>query len=127
MLSVKILETANVPVRDISGYAYAFVVVKLMPLHENEETEYKTRLVRATFWPSFGDLFTFIVKKDELNSQVLYLYQYELNRWSKHDGVGMCTLDLKNINLTKDKGEEEFSRRLRQYDPLVGLVRGNVH
>ncbi|XP_002161895.1 synaptotagmin-2 isoform X1 [Hydra vulgaris] len=121
MLTVKVIETSNVPVRDISGYAYAFVVIKLMPFHENEETEYKTRLVRATFWPAFGDLFTFIIKKEELSSQVLYFYQYELNRWSKHDGVGICTFDLKSVNFTKEKGEEQFSRKLRQFDPLIGL------
>jgi len=122
MLIVKILETENTPVRDLSGYAYSFVVVKLMPLHEHVDSEYKTKLVRAGFWPAFGDVFSFVIDKEDLKEQILYLYQYELNRWSKQDGIGMIAFELKDTDLLKEKvSEVEFKKRLRPYDPLIGL------
>lgn len=123
MLTVKVLEAEDVPVRDLSGYAYSFVVVKLMPFHEHEQTEYKTNFVRAGFWPAYGDAFNFVVDKDVLKSQVLYLYQYELNRWSKQDGIGQATFELKDFDLLKERpGEIEIKKKLRPYDPLLGLV-----
>jgi len=122
MLFVKIVESENIPVHDISGYAYAFVVAKILPFHQDEETEYKTKPVRAGFWPAYGDLLSFVIEKDELNDQVLYLYQYELNRWSKHDGIGQIAYELKNAGLLKEKtGEVELKQKLRPYDPLIGL------
>lgn len=125
MLIAKILETENTPVRDLSGYAYSFVVVKLMPLHEHVDAEYKTKLVRAGFWPAFGDVFSFVIDKEELKEQILYLYQYELNRWSKQDGIGQIAFELKDTDLLKEKvSEVEFKKRLRPYDPLIGLVSG---
>ncbi|XP_057294194.1 synaptotagmin-2-like [Hydractinia symbiolongicarpus] len=122
MLMVKVLETTDVPVRDLSGYAYAFVVVKLLPHHEHEEAEYKTKMVRAGFWPAFGDMFSFVIEKEDLKEQVLYLYQYELNRWSKQDGIGQIAYEVKDGNLLSEKvGEIEVTRKLRPYNPLLGL------
>lgn len=122
VLSVKIVESENIPVHDISGYAYAFVVAKILPLHKEEEVEHKTKPVRAGFWPAFGDLLDFDIEKDVLNEQVLYLYQYELNRWSKHDGIGQVAYELKDASLLKEKvGEVEVKKKLRPYDPLIGL------
>merc|ERR1711962_1842391 len=57
----KNVETENIPVHDISGYAYAFVVAKILPFHQDEETEYKTKPVRAGFWPAYGDLLSFVI------------------------------------------------------------------
>ena len=121
MLLIKILESENIPVHDISGYAYAFVVAKLLPLHKDEEVEHKTKHVRASFWPSYGDIISFEVEKDVLNKQVLYLYQYELNRWSKHDGIGQIAFELKDAGLLKDSKEIEYKKKLLPYDPLIGL------
>ena len=123
MLLVKIVESEDIPVHDLSGYAYAFVVAKILPLHKDEETEFKTKPVRAGFWPAFGDVLSFVIEKDDLNDQVLYLYQYELNRWSKHDGIGQIAYELKSAGLLKEKtGEVELKKKLRPYDPLIGLV-----
>ena len=120
---VKVLESEDVPVRDLSGYAYSFVVVKILPLHEYVETEYKTKLVRAGFWPTFGEVFPFVVDKEELNEQVLYLYQYELNRWSQQDGIGQVAYEVKDADLLKEKVTEvSLKKKLRPYDPLIGLV-----
>ena len=123
MLTVKVIESEDIPVRDLSGYAYSFIVIKLMPFHEHEETVYKTNFVRAGFWPAFGDSFNFIIDKDALKMQVLYIYQYELNRWSKQDGIGQATFELKDYDLLREKQEDiEIKKKLRPYDPLIGLV-----
>ena len=123
MLMVKVLESEDIPVRDLGGYAYSFVVVKVLPLHEHIETEYKTKLVRAGFWPTFGEVFAFVIDKEELNEQVLYLYQYELNRWSQQDGIGQVAFEVKDADLLKEKVTEvSFKKKLRPYDPLIGLV-----
>ena len=123
MLMVKVVESEDIPVRDLSGYAYSFVVVKVLPLHEHVETEYKTKLVRAGFWPKFGEVFPFVIDKEELNEQVLYLYQYELNRWSQQDGIGQIAFEVKDADLLKEKVTEvNLKKKLRPYDPLIGLV-----
>ena len=55
---------------------------------------------------------------------MLYLYQYELNRWSKQDGIGQLTYEIKKTDLAKEKvGEVTLKKKLRPYDPLLGLVR----
>lgn len=124
MLTVKVIEAEDVPVRDLSGYAYSFVVVRVMPFHEHEEAEYKTNFVRAGFWPSYGDAFNFVIDKDALKSQMLYFYLYELNRWSKQDGIGQASFELKDYDLLRERpGDIEIKKKLRPYDPLLGLVR----
>ena len=121
---MKVKESEDIPVRDLSGYAYSFVLVKIMPLHEYVESEFKTNFVRGGFYPAYGDAFHFSIPKDVYNEQVLYLYQYELNRWSKKDGIGQITFELKKADLLKEKsGELAYKRKLRPYDPLLGLVR----
>lgn len=122
VLTLKVKESEDIPVRDLSGYAYSFVLVKIMPLHEYEENVFKTNFVRGGFYPAYDDAFHFSIPKDGYNEQVLYLYQYELNRWSKQDGIGQITFELKKADLLKEKsGELVFKRKLRPYDPLIGL------
>ena len=123
-LTIKVKESEDIPVRDLSGYAYSYVVVKVLPLHEHDENVYKTNFVRGGYYPAYGDAFNFQVPKEGLGEQVLYLYQYELNRWSKQDGIGQLMFEVKKANLLQEKvGEVTFKRKLRPYDPLLGLVR----
>ena len=120
---MKVIESEDIPVHDLSGYAYSFVVAKLLPLHRDETAEYKTALVRVSFRPAFGDVLSFVVEKDDINDQILYLYQFELNRWSKHDGIGQVVFPLKTAKLKDPKtGEVEMKKKLLPYDPLIGLV-----
>lgn len=71
MLTVKIIESTDIPVRDLSGHSYSFVQVKLLPLHKESDTVYKTGLVRpATFNPTYGDGFTFCISQKEAKNQV---------------------------------------------------------
>ena len=123
MLTVKVIEAEDIPVRDLSGYAYSFVVVKILPYHEFTQTEYKTNFVRAGFWPAYGDVFNFVIDKDGLKNQVLYFYLFEMNRWSKQDGIGQATFELKDYDLFKERpGDIELKKKMRPYDPLLGLV-----
>ena len=122
MLMVTIMEAEDIPVRDLSGYAYSFVVAKAKKSHEYEtEREYKTKLVRAGFWPTFNDTIEFIVKRDVLDDEVLDLYLYELNRWTKHDGIGQVSVELGNLGLSVGK-EHVIKKKLKPYDPLADLV-----
>ena len=60
-------------------------------------------------------------------TQVLYLYQYELNRWSKQDGIGQLVYEIKKTDLLKEKiGEVTLKKKLKPYDPLLGLVWSNI-
>ena len=121
MLVVKVTEAEDLPVRDLSGYAYSYVKAKLLPLHQHLEEEYKSTLVRAGFWPQYAHTFSIVVESDDLNDQVLYLYVYELNRWSKSDGIGQIAIELDDFNL-KNGIEVPLTKKLRPYDPLIGLV-----
>jgi len=119
ILTVKVIESNDIPVRDLSGHSYSFVEVKLLPLHKDSPVEYKTALVRpATFNPSFGDGFTFCIPQKEAKQQKLCLTQYEKNRFSQKDGIGQIEMDLKSVLTTK---EEEYIKKLYPYDPLIGV------
>ncbi|XP_066924500.1 synaptotagmin-2-like isoform X2 [Clytia hemisphaerica] len=121
-LTVKVKESEDIPVRDLSGYAYSYVVIKVLPLHEHDENVYKTNFVRGGYYPAYGDSFNFQVPKEGLSEQVIYLYQYELNRWSKQDGIGQLTYEIKRADLLKEKvGEVTLTKKLKPYDPLLGL------
>ena len=73
LLTVKIKESEDIPVRDLSGYAYSYVVLKMLPLHEHDENEHKTNFVRGGFYPAYGDAFHFSVPRLGLSEQVNYL------------------------------------------------------
>ena len=120
---VTIMEAEDIPVRDLSGYAYSFVVAKAKKTHEEQmpQVEYKTKLVRAGFWPTFNDTIEFTVKREVLDEEVLDLYLYEMNRWTKHDGIGQVTLELGNLGLQLGK-EHVIKRKLKPYDPLADVV-----
>ena len=118
---VTVMEAEDIPVRDLSGYAYSFVVAKAKKTHEESKVEYKTKLVRAGFWPTFNDTIEFIVKRDVLDDEVLDLYLYELNRWTKHDGIGQMSVELGNLGLSIGK-EHVIKKRLKPYNPLADLV-----
>ena len=122
MLMVTVVEAEDVPVRDLSGYAYSFVVVKALPFLEQSTHEYKTKLVRAGFWPNYGDTLSFVIPPEDLEKQILYLYLYEMNRWTKQDGIGQVAVGLDGLHLFTGK-EQILKRKLKPYDPLIGLVR----
>ena len=81
MLTLKVLESSDIPVRDLSGHSYSFIKVKLLPLHKDSAAEYATALVRpATFNPHYGDGFTFCMSPKEARGQVaIYFVQYNIN------------------------------------------------
>ncbi len=121
MLLTTVIEGDEIPVRDLSGYAYSYVVAKALPLHEHTMEEYKTKLVRAGFWPNFNDTVQFQVDRNHLDRQRLYLYVYEMNRWTKQDGIGQIIVDLHDLGL--DLGKEHIIKRnLKSYNPLIGMV-----
>jgi len=120
ILLVKVIEGEDIPVRDLSGYAYSYVICKITPLHDEVTEDYKSTLVRAGFWPQYAHSFSFVIEPEVINKQDLYLYVYELNRWSKKDGIGQLVLDLKDYNL-KTGLEVELNKKLKPYDPLIGL------
>jgi len=125
MLMVTIIEAEDVPVRDLSGYAYSYVVARGKKTESNQkskgiEVEYKTKLVRAGFWPTFNDTIEFVVEREDLDDEVLDLYLYEMNRWTKHDGIGQVSIELKNLDLSIGK-EHILKRKLKPYDPLAEL------
>eukprot|EP00112_Aurelia_sp_Birch-Aquarium-sp1_P026126 Seg907.3 transcript_id=Seg907.3/GoldUCD/mRNA.D3Y31 product=Synaptotagmin-9 protein_id=Seg907.3/GoldUCD/D3Y31 len=117
MLMVTIMEAEDIPVHDLSGYAYSFVIAKALPCHGESNVEHKTRLVRAGFWPSFNDTIEFLVRKDELEQQTLTLYLFEMNRWTKQDGIGQLSMSLNGLGLLIGK-EHVIKRRLSVYNPL---------
>ena len=121
MLLITVMEAEDVPVRDMSGYAYSYVVAKCLPLHEHMTEEYKTKLVRAGFWPQFNDTMEFQIDAPDLESQTLYLYLYEMNRWTKQEGIGQLTVLLDGLSFGIGK-EHVIKRKLKPYDPLIGLV-----
>ena len=121
MLMVTIMEAEDIPVHDLSGYAYSFVVAKALPCHEKSNVEHKTKLVRAGFWPSFNDTIEFLVQKDDLEQQTLTLYLFEMNRWTKQDGIGQLSMSLNGLGLLIGK-EHVIKRRLSVYNPLSDVV-----
>ena len=121
MLMVTIMEAEDIPVHDLSGYAYSFVVAKALPCHEKSNVEHKTKLVRAGFWPSFNDTIEFLVQKDDLEQQTLSLYLFEMNRWTKQDGIGQLSISLNGLGLLIGK-EHVIRRRLSVYNPLSDVV-----
>lgn len=121
MLMVTIMEAEDIPVHDLSGYAYSFVIAKALPCHGESNVEHKTRLVRAGFWPSFNDTIEFLVRKDELEQQTLTLYLFEMNRWTKQDGIGQLSMSLNGLGLLIGK-EHVIKRRLSVYNPLSDVV-----
>ena len=124
MLLVTIMGAEDIPVRDLSGYAYSFVVAKAKKTFlelNNPQLEFKTKLVRAGFWPTFNDTIELKVTREALESEVLDLYLYEMNRWTKHDGIGQISIELGNLGLLIGK-EHVIKRRLKPYDPLSDLV-----
>ena len=126
MLMVTIIEAEDIPVRDLSGYAYSFVVAKGKKTEEKHkgkgvQVEYKTKLVRAGFWPTFNDTIEFVVEREDLDNEVLDLYLYEMNRWTKHDGIGQVSIELKNLDLSIGK-EHILKRKLKPYDPFADMV-----
>ena len=81
MLTVKIIESTDIPVRDLSGHSYSFVQVKLLPFHKESDTIYKTGLVRpATFNPRYGDGFTFCISQKEAKDQVNMEFMF-FSKW----------------------------------------------
>eukprot|EP00794_Sanderia_malayensis_P003677 gene3677-4194_t len=121
VLLTRIIEAEDLPVRDLSGYAYSYVSAKCLPLHQHEKVEYKTKLVRAGFWPSYNDTIKFKLNRDDLAHQQLFLYVCEMNRWTKQEGIGQVIVPLHNWKL--DIGEEPIlKRKLKTYNPLIGLA-----
>ncbi|XP_065052690.1 synaptotagmin-1-like isoform X2 [Rhopilema esculentum] len=118
MLMVTVMEAEDIPVRDLSGYAYSFVVAKVMNLHKSLQVDYKTKLVRAGFWPTFNDTIEIKVESHELEGQTLNLYLYEMNRWTKQDGIGQVCIALSGLGLLLGK-EHVIKRKLKPYDPLA--------
>ena len=57
----------------MSGYAYSYVILKMLPLHEHDENVYKTNFVRGGFYPAYGDAFHFTVPRLGLSEQVLII------------------------------------------------------
>lgn len=117
------MEAEDIPVRDLSGYAYSYVVAKPKKTHAalSHPTEYKTKLVRAGFWPTFNETLELEVNAEDIEHEVLDLYLYEMNRWTKHDGIGQISIELGHLGLVVGK-EHVIKRKLKPYDPLSDLV-----
>ena len=113
-----VVEGQDVAVRDLSGYAYSFVLVKALPLHQAERREFRTKHVRASLWPGFHETVEFDLERKELERQTLYLYLYEMNRWTQQEGVGQISLQLAGLGLDIGK-EHTLKAKLKPYNPLV--------
>ena len=113
-----ILHAEDVPVSDLSGYAYLYVTAKCLPLHQFQLKDFQTKPVHARFCPTFNETITFPVGNNDLNKQTLCLYLYEMNRWTRKEGKAHLALDLEGLDL--DLGEEHVLRR--QLTPYVAFV-----
>ena len=120
---VTIMEAEDIPVRDLSGYAYSFVVAKAKKTFKknNVQKEYKTKLVRAGFWPSFNDTIELEIEKEDLDEEVLDLYLCEMNQWAKRVGIGQISIELGKLDLTT-KEEQILRKKLKPYNPLADVV-----
>ena len=122
-LMVTIMEAEDIPVRDLSGYAYSFVVAKAKNTFKknNIQKEYKTKLVRAGFWPSFNDTIEIEIEKEDLDDEVLDLYLCETNQWTKRVGIGQISIEIGKLDLCT-KEEQILRKKLKPYNPLADVV-----
>jgi len=121
-LMVTIMEAEDIPVRDLSGYAYSFVVAKAKNTFKknNIQKEYKTKLVRAGFWPSFNDTIEIEIEKEDLDDEVLDLYLCETNQWTKRVGIGQISIEIGKLDLCT-KEEQILRKKLKPYNPLADV------
>ncbi|NXW52891.1 SYT3 protein, partial [Nyctiprogne leucopyga] len=89
-LIVRVLRARDLPPKDPNGSSDPYVKIYLLP---ERKRKFQTKVHRKTLNPVFDETFTFGVPFAELPSRRLQLSLYDFDRFSRHDLIGVVTLE----------------------------------
>ncbi|VDI41237.1 synaptotagmin-1, partial [Mytilus galloprovincialis] len=97
MLSVGVIQAADLPGMDMSGTSDPYVKVYLLP---DKKKKFETKVHRKTLNPVFNETFIFKnVPYAETGSKTLVFAIYDFDRFSKHDQIGQVQVPLNSVDL----------------------------
>ncbi|KAK9753451.1 C2 domain [Popillia japonica] len=88
-LVVKVLESRDLPIKDVSGSSDPYVKVYLLP---DRKKKFQTKVHRKNLNPVFNETFIFSVPYDELKHRYIQFSVYDFDRFSRHDLIGHVVL-----------------------------------
>jgi len=84
-LVVSIIEGLNIVGRDFWDTVDSYVTVSIQP---ECEQEFKTKVVRKSLNPLYGENFEFHISHESLKDRTLVLTIWELDKYSRHHVIG---------------------------------------
>ncbi|XP_031339838.1 synaptotagmin-10-like isoform X1 [Photinus pyralis] len=100
-LVVKVLESRDLPIKDVTGSSDPYVKLYLLP---DRKKKYQTKVHRKNLNPVFNETFIFSVPYEELKQRYLQFSVYDFDRFSRHDLIGHVVL--KGLLETADLQQE---------------------
>ncbi|XP_022914567.1 synaptotagmin-10-like [Onthophagus taurus] len=100
-LVVKVLESRDLPIKDVSGSSDPYIKIYLLP---DRKKKFQTKVHRKNLNPVFNETFIFSVSYDDLKQRYIQFSVYDFDRFSRHDLIGHVVLKglLDNTDLQQE-------------------------
>ena len=127
LLSVSILEARELPPMDLCGTSDPYVKIQLLasPLVKTQTSEqpkncFRTKIHKRTLNPVFNETFQIQLNYTELLQQSLQLSVFDYDRLSKHDEIGLVSVELNSLDWSQ-ASEEQWAELSRPSSSQRGL------
>ncbi|XP_074657753.1 synaptotagmin-10-like [Tubulanus polymorphus] len=98
-LVVHLIEAQDLPSVDLTtGFSDPYVKIALQPQVDSKPRQSSVK--RKTCHPVFDEYFKFPITYEEVKERQLVFHVNNFDRFSRHEGIGQVTLDLKSVDIS---------------------------
>ena len=99
LLTVKLIQAADLVPRDFSGSLDPYCRLRLLP---NQKLQLQSKVRRKTRCPEFEEEFIFDVQQADIGSRTLEILVFDFDQYSRDECIGQVHMPLEHVELSRE-------------------------